>query len=211
MTAPIVRLRGADGAAGPLLFVPGGRGMALGERVVIDAPGAASRTGQLVEVSDEVAVVQILEDTLGLAPKEVTVTLTGGVPEAVVGRELMGRVLRGGGSPLDGLPDPVGEALLPLTGAPINPVRRSPPSDFIETGISAVDGLNTLVRGQKLPVFSGPGLPGMELAARIAMWARAPAEEPFAVIFVGLGVTEREAHRFLTTMKASACWHPASP
>ncbi|MGD2046676.1 MAG: V-type ATP synthase subunit B, partial [Gemmatimonadota bacterium] len=160
MSEPILRLLGASGASGPLLFIRGGRGMALDERVVVELPDAAPRVGQLVEVAEDVAVVQILEDTVGLAPGLATVTLTGEVAQAVVGTELIGRVLNGGGRPLDGLPEPVGEALLPLSGAPLNPVRRLPPSDFIETGISAVDGLNTLVRGQKLPVFSGPGLPG---------------------------------------------------
>jgi V/A-type H+-transporting ATPase subunit B len=201
MSAPILRLRGGAGATGPLLFIRGGVGMALGERVVVELPDAPARTGQLVEVSESVAVVQVLEDTVGLAPGLATITLSGEVPLAAVGSELVGRVLGGGGRPLDGLPDPVGEALLPLTGAALNPIVRLPPSDFIETGISAVDGLNTLVRGQKLPVFSGPGLPGMELAARIATWARAPREEPFAVIFVGLGITDREARAFLDAME----------
>jgi V/A-type H+-transporting ATPase subunit B len=201
MSAPIVRLHGARGASGPLLFVRGGSGIALGERVIIELPDAPPRTGQLVEVSETMAVVQVLEDTVGLSPGRATVTLTGQVATATVGTELIGRVLSGGGQPLDGLPAPVGEDLLPLSGAPLNPIRRRPPSDFIETGISAIDGLNTLVRGQKLPVFSGPGLPGMELAARIATWARAPRDEPFAVIFVGLGVTDREARSFLETME----------
>jgi len=201
VSAPIVRLHGARGASGPLLFVRGGTGIALGERVVVEQPDAPPRTGQLVEVSEEIAVVQVLEDTVGLAPGRATVTLTGRTASATVGEELLGRVLSGAGRPLDGLPAPVGEAILPLSGAPLNPVRRLPPSDFIETGISAIDGLNTLVRGQKLPVFSGPGLPGMELAARIATWARAPRDEPFAVIFVGLGVTDREARGFLDAME----------
>jgi V/A-type H+-transporting ATPase subunit B len=201
MSGPILKLLGGTGASGPLLFVRGGHGIALGERVVVEMPGAAPRTGQLVEVSEEVAVVQVLEETVGLSPGRATITLTGEVPGAVVGTELLGRVLSGGGRPLDDLPAPIGEALLPLAGAPLNPVRRLPPSDFIETGISAIDGLNTLVRGQKLPVFSGPGLPGMELAARIATWARAPRDEPFAVVFVGLGVTDREARGFLEAME----------
>jgi V/A-type H+-transporting ATPase subunit B len=203
MTEPIVRVHGGSGASGPLLFMRGGDGIALGERVVVEAPGAPTRIGELVEVSGDVAVVQMLVDTIGLAPGEVTITLTGRVARAVVGRELLGRSLDGAGHPIDGLPAPVGEALLPLAGAPLNPARRLPPSDFIETGISAVDGLNTLVRGQKLPVFSGPGLPAMDLAARLATWARAPRDEPFAVVFVGLGVTDREARRFLRTMEAS--------
>ncbi len=203
MSAPILRHHGASGASGPLLFIRGGQGIALGERVLVEVPDGPPRTGQLVEVSETIAVVQVLEDTVGLAPGRATVTLTGEAPLAVVGTELLGRVLSGGGRALDGLPEPIGEALLPLAGAPLNPIRRLPPSDFIETGISAIDGLNTLVRGQKLPVFSGPGLPGMELAARIATWARAPRDEPFAVIFVGLGVTDREARAFLDAMRGA--------
>jgi len=201
VSAPILKLHGGAGASGPLLFIKGGLGMALGERVLVEVPGSDRREGQLVEVAEDVAVVQVLEDTVGLAPGRATIILTGEVAHATVGLELVGRVLSGGGRPLDGLPTPVGEALLPLSGAPLNPVRRLPPSDFIETGISAIDGLNTLVRGQKLPVFSGPGLPGMELAARIATWARAPHGEPFAVVFVGLGVTDREARSFLEAME----------
>jgi V/A-type H+-transporting ATPase subunit B len=96
------------------------------------------------------------------------------------------------------LPAPVGEALRPISGAPLNPTRRLPPAQFIETGVSAIDGMNTLVRGQKLPVFAGPGLPALELAAQIVEHARAPAGEPFAVIFVGLGITARELHALLT-------------
>jgi len=200
MTA-IVRLRGALGASGPLVFLRGGTGVALGERVILDLPGAPPRTGQLVDVCEKVCVAQMLEDTLGLSPGRATVTLTGHVPTAAVGLELLGRVLDGSGRPLDGLPEPVGERLLPLSGMPLNPVKRLPPSDFIETGVSAIDGLNTLVRGQKLPVFSGPGLPAMDLAARIATWARAPRGEPFAVVFVGIGVTDREARTFLDAME----------
>ena len=203
MSGPIVRLHGAEGATGPLLFIRGGPGIALGERVIVELPDGPPREGHVVEASETVAVVQVLEEMIGLAPGRATITLTGQVPDATVGIELLGRVLNGGGRPLDGLPDPVGEALLPLSGAPLNPIRRLPPSDFIETGISSIDGLNTLVRGQKLPVFSGPGLPGMELAARIATWARPPRDEPFAVVFVGLGITDREARRFLEAMEAS--------
>ena len=174
--------------------------MALGEEVIIEDGEGERRSGQLVEVSRDVAVVQLLEDTVGLRPGRITVSFTGEVAQAVVGEELLGRVLDGGGRPLDDLPPPVGDELLPLAGAPMNPARRLPPSDFIETGISTVDGLNTLVRGQKLPVFSGPGLPAIEIAARIATWARAPRGEAFAVIFVGLGITDREARRFLQAL-----------
>ncbi|HEY1332977.1 MAG TPA: V-type ATP synthase subunit B, partial [Myxococcaceae bacterium] len=128
---------------------------------------------------------------------------TGDVARAVVGRELMGRVFSGLGAPLDGLPPPVGEALIPLGGAPLNPAARLPPRELIETGVSAIDGMNTLVRGQKLPIFSGPGLPALELAARIVEWARAPKGEPFAVVFVGIGITSREASEFLERFESS--------
>ena len=189
--------QGSAGAAGPLLFLERTARVALGEWVTIRLPGAADRRGQVIDAGETMTVVQVLDDTLGLAPGEATVTLTGEVANAVVGRELIGRSLSGAGRPLDGLPAPVGEALRPINGAPMNPARRVRPSEFIETGVSAIDGLNTLVRGQKLPVFSGPGLPGLELAASIVEQARAPRGEPFAVVFAGIGITARETQGFL--------------
>ena len=150
--------------------------------------------------------MQVLDETLGLQPSTVEVTLTGATAEVVVGKDLLGRVLRGTGAPRDGQPAPLGEAIRPMWGLPINPVRRQPPRDFIETGVSAIDGLNTLVRGQKLPVFSGPGLPGLELAATIVENARAPHDEPFAVVFVAIGITEREARSFLDRFTATAAF-----
>ena len=188
---------GAAGAAGPLLFLHDTRRVALGEWVSLAIPGVAPRHGQVIEAGESLTVIQVLEETLGLAPSRTDVTLTGEIASALVGRELIGRALSGLGTPRDGLPPPVGEARVPVWGAPMNPTRRARPADFIETGISAIDGLNTLVRGQKLPVFSGPGLPGLELAARIVEGARAPRGEPFAVIFAGLGITAREARDFL--------------
>jgi V/A-type H+-transporting ATPase subunit B len=189
--------RGAAGAAGPLLFLRNARRVALGEWVTLALPGEPPRRGQVIEAGEQLTVVQVLEETLGLAPARTTVTLTGEVASVTVGRELIGRAFNGVGTPVDGLPPPVGDALVPIWGAPMNPVRRQRPADFIETGISAIDGLNTLVRGQKLPVFSGPGLPGLDLAARIVEGARAPRGEPFAVIFVGMGITARETRGFI--------------
>lgn len=194
---------GAAGAAGPLLFLRDTRRVALGEWVTLDARGVPRRRGQVIEAGESLTVVQVLEETLGLAPANTDVTLTGEIASVVVGRELIGRALNGMGEPLDGLPAPVGEALVPIWGAPMNPVRRGRPADFIETGVSTIDGLNTLVRGQKLPVFSGPGLPALELAARIVEWARAPRDEPFAVIFVGMGITARETRGFLERFRDS--------
>jgi V/A-type H+/Na+-transporting ATPase subunit B len=194
---------GARAAAGPLVYLAGAQRAALGEWVTLESPGQLPLRGQVIDAGRDVTVVQVLEETLGLAPASVRITLTGELASAVVGRDLLGRALGGVGTPRDGLPPPIGEAITPLWGAPINPTRRLPPGDFIETGISAIDGLNTLVRGQKLPVFSGPGLPALELAATIVEHARAPRDEPFAVVFVAIGITERETRTFLERFQHS--------
>jgi V/A-type H+-transporting ATPase subunit B len=194
---------GARAAAGPLLYVAGAQRVALGEWVTVQSPGQPDVRGQVIDAGDQVTVVQVLEDTLGLPPASVRITLTGDLARATVGRDLLGRALSGIGEPADQLPRPIGEAQSSLWGAPINPTRRVPPRDFIETGISAIDGLNTLVRGQKLPVFSTPGLPALDLAATIVENARAPHGEPFAVIFVAIGITARETRAFLDRFEQS--------
>lgn len=195
--------REATGAAGPLVFIERTRAVALGEWVRLEIPGEKSWQGQVIDAGERITVVQLLEDTLGLPPARVRVTFTGDVARATVGRELLGRAFNGLGAPIDGLPTPVGEALRSLAGAPLNPAARLPPEDFIETGISAIDGMNTLVRGQKLPIFSGPGLPALEVAAQIVEWARTPKGEPFAVVFVGIGITARERREFLERFERS--------
>ena len=197
------RSPGAHAAAGPLLFLRGARRGALGEWVTIRTPGQADRRGQVLEVSQHVTVVEVLGDTVGLAPGSAELTLGGDVPTTAVGRDLLGRAFSGLGVPVDGLPMPIGEAMRPISGAPMNPVRRARPGEFIETGISAIDAMNTLVRGQKLPVFAGPGLPGLEIAAQIVEGARAPRGEPFAVVFVAVGITARETQAFLERFQRS--------
>ena len=194
---------GARSASGPLVYLEGVGRAALGEWVTLHMAGQPDLRGQVIDAGHHVTVVQVLEDTLGLAPASVDITLTGELAQVVVGRDLLGRALGGVGTPRDGLPPPIGEAVRPLWGAPINPTRRRPPRDFIETGISAIDGLNTLVRGQKLPVFSGPGLPALELAATIVEHARAPRDEPFAVVFTAIGITERETQTFVERFRRS--------
>jgi V/A-type H+-transporting ATPase subunit B len=195
--------RGAAAAAGPLLFLERTRRIALGEWVVVRSHGQADRRGQVIEAGDITTVVQLLDDTIGFQPDRAEVVLTGQVASGVVGTELLGRIFDGHGAAIDGLPAPVGDAVRPIGGAPMNPVRRAKPSDFIETGISAIDAMNTLVRGQKLPVFSGPGLPGLEIATRIVEWSRAPRDEPFAVVFAGVGITARETRGFIERVRAS--------
>jgi V/A-type H+-transporting ATPase subunit B len=195
---------GVQAIAGPLLYVPHTEGAVLGEWASIEVPGELPRRGQVIDVGREVSVVQVLEETVGLSPARVRLTLRGQLAGTPVGRELLGRVLSGSGRPLDGLPEPVGEAWRPLYGAPLNPTRRQKLGEFVETGLSAIDGMNTLIRGQKLPIFSGSGLPGLELAARIVEGARAPGDQPFAVIFAGIGITERETQLFVERLSASA-------
>lgn len=199
----IRRYRGAHAARGPLIYLQRAPAAVLGEWVTLRTPGEPSRRGQVIDAGEAMTVIQVLEDTVGLAPARTEIELSGREAQVVVGRELLGRVFSGTGDPLDGLPMPIGDALRPTWGAPLNPTRRARPSDTIETGISAIDGMNTLVRGQKLPIFSGPGLPGLELAARIVAGARAPRDEPFAVVFAGIGITAREMDGFLTTFEGS--------
>jgi V/A-type H+/Na+-transporting ATPase subunit B len=195
--------KGAKELAGPLLRLGQTRRAALGEVVTIKGPGQPDRRGQVIEAGESESVIQVFEETIGLQPARAELTLTGHIPTVTVGRELLGRSFTGTGRPLDGLPPPIGEAIRPSSGAPMNPVRRLSPAVFIETGISAIDGMNTLVRGQKLPVFSGPGLPALELAAQIVEGARAPEGEPFAVLFVGIGITARETNAFVDRIERS--------
>jgi V/A-type H+/Na+-transporting ATPase subunit B len=194
---------GAHSLAGALLYLEDTHRVAMGEDVVIRAPGQAPRRGQVIDAGAGVTVVQVLEDTLGLSPARAEITLTGRTATAPVGRELLGRALSGVAAPLDDLPAPVGDAIRPVWGAPMNPSRRVPPGDFIETGISAIDGLNTLVRGQKLPVFSGAGLPALELAAQIVEHATVAGGAPFAVVFAAIGITARETRLFVDRFRGT--------
>ncbi|HSD19132.1 MAG TPA: V-type ATP synthase subunit B [Anaeromyxobacter sp.] len=194
------RVRGADGISGPLLFLEGVPRARLGELVRIRGAGE-DRRGQIIELSGARVAVQVLEETRGLAPARVEVTLTGEVAALGVSRGMLGRVLDGLGRPADGLPPPIAEARLPIHGAALNVTRREKPSDFIETGISAIDGLNTLVRGQKLPVFSCAGLPAGRLAAQLVCQARVRTGEPFAVVFAAMGAPFREYDAYLESFR----------
>jgi V/A-type H+-transporting ATPase subunit B len=195
--------RSATAIAGPLLFVEGARRARLGEMVRIRLDGDDERRGQVIEVSETRAVIQVLEETQGIGPARAEVVLSGEVARLPVSRQMLGRRFSGIGTPIDGLPPVVPETILPITGSAINPVRRERPSEFIETGISAIDGLNSLVRGQKLPIFSGAGLPAHVLAAQIVRQARVLTGEPFAVVFSAMGVPFREADYYLSAFEGS--------
>ncbi|HEU0032560.1 MAG TPA: V-type ATP synthase subunit B [Kofleriaceae bacterium] len=194
---------GAHALAGALLYLEDTHRVAMGEDVLIRLAGQPPRRGQVIDAGAGVTVVQVLEDTLGLSPASSEITLTGATARVPVGRELLGRTLSGIGAPLDDLPPPIGEALRPVYGAPMNPARRLPPDNFIETGCSAIDGLCTLVRGQKLPVFSGAGLPALELAAQIVEQARVAGGAPFAVVFAAIGITARETREFVDRFRGT--------
>jgi len=182
---------------GPLIFVNDVHGVAYNEMVSIELPDGSLRSGQVLEISGDIAVIQVFEGTQGIDVDRTAVRFLEEVAKVDVSPELLGRVLNGTGKPIDGGAPIIPEARLDITGAPINPFTRDKPADFIETGISAIDGLNTLVRGQKLPIFSGSGLPANELAAQIIRQARVKSGEEFAIVFAAMGITHREAAYFM--------------
>lgn len=180
---------------GPLLFVVCPEKIAYGEIVEIDFP-EGQRLGQVLEVNENLAVVQVFAGTSGLGTNNISVRFTGEVPSLFVSEEMLGRIFNGRGEPIDNQPPIIPEAKLPIEGLPINPFAREQPADFIQTGISAIDALNTLVRGQKLPIFSGSGLPANELCAQIIRQAKVKTEEKFAIVFAAMGISFREASFF---------------
>lgn len=181
---------------GPLVFIENVRGVAYNEMVRLILPDGSQKTGQVLECTEEYAVIQVFEGTSGIDTKATKVIFEEEVARINVSEEMLGRIFDGRGKPIDGGPEIVPKARLEITGAPINPFARAQPSDFIQTGISAIDGLNTLVRGQKLPIFSGAGLPANELVAQIIRQATVRSGEEFAIVFGAMGITSREASFF---------------
>ncbi|MFF4603209.1 V-type ATP synthase subunit B [Streptomyces sp. NPDC001339] len=178
---------------GPLAVVEGVSGVGWDEFVRITLDSGEQRHGLVLEVDRELAVVQVLEDTTGMDPDRIRMAFAGAPLRVPVGPGWLGRVCNGRGEPIDGGPPVFGEADAAVSGNPINPVRREPPSEPVLTGVGAVDALTTLVRGQKLPVFSVAGLPHLELAAQIAAQAAAGGGEAFSVVFAGMGLTHPDA------------------
>ena len=179
---------------GPLVLVEGVEGVGWDEVAEIRADSGPPRHGVVLEVRGDVAVVQVFEGTGGLRLDDARVTFAGAPLRTPVGEGWLGRVCNGLGEPVDGGPPVVGAETRPVVGRPINPAMREAPSEPIVTGVSAIDGLATLVRGQKLPIFSVGGLPHLELAAQVAAQARAGAsDEPFAVVFAAMGITHADA------------------
>ncbi|AAB85450.1 ATP synthase, subunit B [Methanothermobacter thermautotrophicus str. Delta H] len=184
--------------SGPLMIVEGVEGVAYSEIVEIETPTGEKRRGQVLEVREDLAVVQVFEGTSDLNTETTKIRFTGETAKIGVSLDMMGRIFDGTGKPIDGGPEIIPEKELDINGSPMNPAAREFPAEFIQTGISTIDGMNTLVRGQKLPIFSGSGLPHNELAAQIARQAKVLAEESeFAVIFAAMGITHEEANYFM--------------
>lgn len=187
---------------GPLIVIEGVEGVMYGEVVEIKTGDNKILHGQVLDSMENIAVVQVFEGTSGLDTKNTSVKFTGETMKIGVSKDMLGRVFNGIGKPIDGLPEIVPEKRIDINGSPINPSARQFPRDFIQTGVSAIDVLNTLVRGQKLPIFSGSGLPHNKLAAQIARQAKVLGkEESFAVVFGAMGITAEEAHFFKDEFK----------
>ncbi|MZQ75891.1 MAG: V-type ATP synthase subunit B [Peptoclostridium sp.] len=194
-----------DKIEGPLIVLSGIRGVAYGEIIDITIDGQKKRSGKVVKVDKEVVIAQVFEGTSGMSTSNARVYFTGKPLEIALSEDVLGRVFDGVGRPIDGGPQIFSKEKHNVNGNPINPVSREYPRDFIQTGISAIDCLATLIRGQKLPIFSGNGLSHNELAAQIVKQANVGAKgsESFAVIFAAMGVKHDDADFFRKTFEQS--------
>ncbi len=183
---------------GPLMLVDQVEGVSFDELVEIELHNGEKRRGRVLEINKDKALVQLFEGSAGINIKGAKVKFLGKPLELGVSEDMLGRVFDGLGNPKDGGPKIIPDEKKDISGIPINPVARNYPDEFIQTGVSAIDGLNTLVRGQKLPVFSGSGLPHAELAAQIARQAKVlNSDSKFAVVFAAIGTTFEEAQYFI--------------
>ena len=199
-----VSFKSLDKVAGPLIFVKGVDNAAYGEMVEIKLPNGERRQGQVLDTSQGLAIVQVFGSTLGINTTGTSTTFLGETAQLAVSDEMLGRVFDGLGNPKDNGPKIVSKEKFDLVGAGINPYSREEPSEFIQTGISNIDGMNTLVRGQKLPIFSASGLPHNLLASQIARQAKVlGTEENFSVVFAAIGITSEESNFFIKQFEES--------
>lgn len=188
--------------AGPLMLVQKVEGVKYGELGEIELANGEIRRCKVLEVDGENALVQLFESSAGINVATSKVRFLGRSIELPVSLDMLGRVFSGMGKPLDGGPNIIPDTRLDINGLPMNPAARNYPSEFIQTGVSAIDGLNTLVRGQKLPIFSGSGLPHAQLAAQIARQAKVlGTDSKFAVVFAAVGITFEESDYFISDFK----------
>ena len=187
---------------GPLMLVKNVENVTYDELGEIILPSGEKRLCKVLEVNGDNALVQLFESSTGINLKESVVKFLGHGTQLAVSPDMLGRVFDGMGRPKDGGPEIIAEKMLDINGLPMNPAARDYPSEFIQTGVSAIDGLNTLVRGQKLPIFSASGLPHADLAAQIARQAKVRGSEGnFAVVFAAIGITHEEAEFFASDFR----------
>lgn len=196
---------GLSAINGPMVVLEGVSGAAYDEIVEMTVDGNKRKLGRIIEVYEDKAVIQVFEGTEGMGLKNVHTRLTGHPMELGVSTEMLGRTMNGIGVPIDGLGEILPEKMLDVNGKPLNPVTREYPRNYIRTGISAIDGLMTLIRGQKLPIFSGNGLPHDQLAAQIVQQASLgdDSDEQFAIVFAAMGVKHDVAEFFRRTFEES--------
>ena len=200
----IKEYRSIQEVAGPLMVVTGVEGVKYDELGEIELASGEVRRCKVLEVNGDTALVQLFESATGINLAESKVRFLGKSLDFGVSPDILGRVFSGMGKPIDGGPEIIPEKRLDINGAPINPAAREYPAEFIQTGVSAIDGLNTLVRGQKLPIFSGAGLPHANLAVQIARQAKVRGtDSKFAVVFAAIGITFEDAEFFINDFKAT--------
>ena len=188
--------------SGPLMVVEKVEGVTYDELGEIELSDGSVRRCQVLEVSGDTAVVQLFDSSAGINLRDSKIRFLGHPLELAVSGDMLGRVFNGMGQPIDGGPAILPEAYKDINGLPMNPAARDYPNEFIQTGVSTIDGLNTLVRGQKLPIFSGSGLPHAQLAAQIARQAKVLGDEGnFAVVFAAIGITFEESEYFVNEFK----------
>lgn len=196
--------RTIEEAAGPLLLVKDVENVSYNEMAEIRLSNGEKRRCRVLEIDGTNALVQLFENAAGINLQESSVVFSGHQMELGVSEDMLGRVFDGLGNPIDDGPEIIPDMRMDVNGLPINPVARKYPQEFIQTGVSAIDGLNTLVRGQKLPIFSASGLPHANLAAQIARQAKVPgSDEPFAVVFAAMGITFEESEYFINSFRST--------
>ena len=196
--------RTIEEAAGPLLLVKDVEGVKYGELAEIRLANGEKRRCRVLEIDGTNAMVQLFENAAGINLQDSSVVFSGHQMELGVSEDMLGRVFDGLGRPIDDGPEIIPEMRMDVNGLPMNPVARKYPQEFIQTGVSAIDGLNTLVRGQKLPIFSASGLPHAQLAAQIARQVKVRGkDEQFAVVFAAMGITFEESEYFVQSFKST--------
>ena len=199
-----VEYKGVSSVDGPIIVVKRSENIFYNEIVSVRDRNGEKKTGRVIDLNEEIAIVQVFGSTTGLDLHETTVEFLEEPMELRVGDGLLGRIFNGLGEPIDGLPPIVSSKKVDVNGMPINPFARVYPRDFIQTGISSIDGMNTLIRGQKLPIFSGNGLPHNRLAAQIIRQAKIRnSDEQFVMVFAGMGIKYDQAQFFIHSFEES--------